>query len=54
MDLPDPADANHPVGAKIWLVTSSDYNSSTQSMTGWNPDDYLFEMNLAQYDDTNN
>lgn len=49
-DLPNPADWNHPDGAKIWLVTSSDYDGS--KMTAWNPKDYLFEMRLITYDDT--
>ena len=53
MDLPDPADANyylHPKGAKIWLVLSSDYNASTNSMTAWKPTEYLFENNLITYE----
>ncbi len=53
MDLPMPADANYPVGAKIQLVLTADYNSGTNSMTAWNPSEYLFEMNLVSYDDTN-
>jgi hypothetical protein len=52
--MPDPADANHPTGAKIWLVLSSDYDSGSNSMTAWNPNEYLFEYNLIKYDDTNN
>lgn len=54
IDLPDSADANHPAGAKIWLVLSDDYNSGTAStgpMTGWNPTEYLFENNLITFDD---
>ena len=51
MDLPDPADANYPTGAKIWLVPSSNYNSSTKSMTAFNPSSYLFENNWVVYDD---
>jgi len=60
IDLPDwgtYADENHPEGAKIWLVTASDYNGGTEgngSMTAWNPDDYLFETGLITYDDTDN
>ena len=53
MDLPATGDANP--GAKIWLVTSSDYNGgakSTGPMTSWNPDNYLFELGYIQYDDT--
>ena len=52
MDLPNSADANHPIGAKIWLVPSSDYDTTTKSMTLWNPADYLFETRTIQYDDT--
>ncbi len=56
MDIPVPADYNYPVGGKIWLVLSSDYSTTTPgtagSMTGWHPSDYLFEMHLIQYDDT--
>ena len=51
MDLPNSADANYPAGAKIWLVLSSDYDGT--KMIGWNPAEYLFEMNLITYDDTN-
>ncbi len=51
MDLPNAADWNHPDGAKIWLVTASDYDGA--KMTAWNPADYLFEMRLIHYDDTN-
>ena len=57
IDLPDSADANFPQGAKIWLVTSSDYNSNNKTtgpMTGWTPADYLFETGLVTYDDTDN
>ena len=52
IDIPHTDDANYPGGAKIWLVTSADYNSGTNAMTGWNPTEYLFENNLIQYDDT--
>ena len=56
MDLPVwPNDQNHPEGAKIWLVTASDYNSGNASvgpMTSWNPANYLFETALITYDDT--
>lgn len=52
IDLPDPADANYPEGAKIWLVPSSDYSGG--QMTAWNPTKYLFEYNLVKYEDTNN
>ena len=49
MDLPTYPDTNFP-GAKIWLVPSTRYNSGTNSIIGWNPAEYLFEMNLIQYD----
>lgn len=57
LDLPDPADGNYAVGAKIWLVLASDYNNgvaATGPMTAWNPSQYLFEGNVyIEYDDTN-
>ena len=50
-DLPDSADANYPVGAKIWLVPSSVYNATTHSVTNWgNPGSYLFEDSLISFD----
>jgi len=56
MDLPKwCCDQNHPEGAKIWLVPSSDYNGGsafTGPMTSWSPADYLFETALITYDDT--
>jgi hypothetical protein len=52
MDLPDPLDGNHPTGAKIWLVPSTEYDSANTKLTGWNPSQYLFETNLIKYDDT--
>jgi hypothetical protein len=59
MDLPQwPSDQNHPEGAKIWLVPSSDYSTVTPGvkghMTAWNPANYLFETALITYEDTNN
>ena len=54
MDLPDPADANYPTGAKIWLVPASDYNEGTRSMTAFNPSKYLFDMELITYQDAPN
>lgn len=51
MDLPDPADANYPDGAKLWLVPSSDYDATNYKLNAWNPSDYLFEYNLITYDD---
>ena len=38
--------------AKIWLVLSSDVDCQTNTMSGWNPTEYLFEHNLISYDDT--
>jgi len=65
INLPDPTDANYSAtpwdptaGAKIWLVPSSDYNSgsdTTGPMTGWNPNDYLYERDMPDrvyYNDT--
>lgn len=50
MSLPHPDDANYPTGAKIWLVTSSDYDGT--KMTAWNPGNYLFETVVIKYQDT--
>lgn len=49
-DLPTPSDANHPDGAKIWLVPSSDYVAG--AVTWANPSKYLYEMRLITYQDT--
>ena len=50
INLPDPADANHPVGAKIWLIPSSAYNAGTNSVTAWPYTQmWLFEHNLINY-----
>jgi len=51
VDIPVSTDKNYPVGGKIWLVLSSDYDGT--KMTAWNPTNYLFEMHLIKYDDTN-
>jgi predicted ribosomally synthesized peptide with SipW-like signal peptide len=48
-DLPAAGDENG-AGAKLWVVLSSDW--STDHMTGWNPEEYLFEEMLVAYDDT--
>jgi len=57
IDLPTSPDGNLAIGAKIWLVLSSDYNNgafSTGPMTSWNPGSYLFEGNVyIHYNDTN-
>jgi predicted ribosomally synthesized peptide with SipW-like signal peptide len=42
--IPQADDLNYPVGGKIWLVLSSDYDGT--KMTAWNPTNYLFEMHL--------
>jgi len=52
-DLPDPADANSAIGAKIWLVLSSDYDDGNKKMTLWNPGQYLFEGNVYIHYDYN-
>lgn len=52
MDLPAPADANYPTGAKIWLVPSLDYDAGNSKMIAWAPTHYLFEYNLITYNDT--
>lgn len=52
MDLPDPADANYPDGAKIWLVPSDYYNEVSGEVT-WAPDSFLYETRLINYHDTN-
>lgn len=55
-DLPNSKDKNFGVGAKIWLVPSTDYSTTAVGsqgyMTAWNPGNYLFEMHLISYDDT--
>jgi hypothetical protein len=48
MGAVDTGDLN---GAKIWLVLSSDVNCEA-GMTGWNPEEYLFEYALITFDDT--
>lgn len=67
INLPAPADANKD-GAKIWLIPSAYYNSSTRKVTGWPapynrdpgvpdgqaaPAGWLFEHNLITFDGTN-
>ena len=55
--LPAEYDANYTpispsgaVGAKIWLVRSSDVNCQDRQMIGWTPDQYLFEYNLINFE----
>src|SRR4030042_4950090 len=38
------------VGAKIWLVLSADVDCQDPQMIGWNPDSYLFENNLINFE----
>jgi len=38
--------------AKIWVILSDDWDETSHQMTGWTPAEYLFEMNLIDYDDT--
>jgi hypothetical protein len=45
--IPVPADANYPIGGKIWLVPASDYDVATHSMIAWNPSKILFDMTLV-------
>ena len=39
----------HETGAKLWIVTATDWNGAI--MTLWNPDNYLFETELIRYFD---
>jgi predicted ribosomally synthesized peptide with SipW-like signal peptide len=54
-DLPNAGDANFPGGAKIWLVPSTHYSTTTPGqqghMTAWSYSEYLFEFSLIKYDD---
>lgn len=43
MNLPYSDDANYPYGAKIWLVRSGQYNSSSNSVTSWDHSDWFFD-----------
>lgn len=40
-------------GAKIWLVPSSEYNSSDKTVSWENPSSYLYETDMVDYSDTN-
>lgn len=41
--------------AKIWVILSDDWDESNNDrMDGWNPTKYLFEMNLINYEDSDN
>lgn len=39
-------------GAKVWIVPSSDYDTTSKKLTAWNPTKYLFETDLIVYNDT--
>jgi len=47
-----PVDEDENDGAKIWLVLSADYDADAGEMTGWDPEEYLFEYDLITYTDT--
>jgi len=51
-DLPVPADANHPDGARIVLALSSDVDCDNQRMIVWDPASHLFGLKLIRYHDT--
>lgn len=50
-NLPAAGDANVGIGAKFWLVTASDYDAATHQMKEWNPDNYLFETALVNFEE---
>jgi predicted ribosomally synthesized peptide with SipW-like signal peptide len=50
IDLPSSPDDNLLLGAKIWLVPSSDWDGT--KMTAYNEPNYLFETYLIWYNDT--
>ena len=54
-DLPNSKDQNYP-GAKVWLIPCTHYNTATPGAQGkmieWTHSEYLFDMNLITYDDT--
>ena len=41
----------HAKGAKIWLIPIADYDGTGEVMTGWNPQNYMFETDLVVYFD---
>ena len=49
--LPVVLDDNFPDGAKIWLVLSDDVDCDAQKMVGWNPEEYLFEHSMIQFNE---
>ena len=44
----------HCTNAKIWLITSSDYDGIDEELTAWNPSNYLFETDLIKYFNNSN
>ncbi len=40
------------INAKIWLVTDADYDESANRVTGWHPENTLFDTGLIDYYDT--
>lgn len=52
LDLPTLTDANYPVGAKVWLVPTSSLSGNNLSWT--NLGQFLFDLSLVNYADTNN
>lgn len=56
IDLPTMPDTNFGIGAKLWLIPSSNYNSGSKSIVSWTPDNsWLFEGNVyINYNDTDN
>ena len=49
--MPSMADENYPHGVKIWLVLSNDIDCMMQSMSGWMPNEYLFEYDMITFED---
>lgn len=41
----------HETGAKLWIVTATDWDSTNWIMSGWTAADYLFETELIRYFD---
>lgn len=51
VDISEAAELNGDlINAKIWLVKTGDLSGNT--ISGWNPDDYLFDTGLIDYYDT--
>lgn len=43
MNLPALTDANYLYGAKIWLVNCANYDKNNRAITGWSPNNWLFD-----------